>query len=516
LRLVLDADSPDIGNQTAQIDMMNRMKAPIANDCKTATSAEVKVFEQGRATGTFTATADGGWVFAAVPAASVPVAAKPEAEAKVATAPAQTPAAAPSPTPPAVTPTPASSPVVPPPSPVPVAAPQPPAPAPDPIQPLPRDTGYAAAFLHYVHDNPNLAQEDAYIRAWAAYRYPREYQQLSNQEFKVRPLLDNARHDLADTLAEMDPQRITLWSQTGIGQYDFAKSRFPVNALGPNIGMNRNWWNVDDKVPASFELAVSDIDVLTSLPMDAATAQSFIEKRTRWGSIDRTIWVVVTVKVDANGFHKNDQGWSGNLVAATSLENATFYADQKLTQPLYHVSEAEVAKLHEVRAAEKAAAAKAEADRQAEIARQQMLAQRTANIQRLSGATPSVKLANFISTGPVNFYQRLSNLRSARGAALILAKPIDVLMLVQTDSSGNDKVDTKWPSELQVTVGGDQPGFKSGEWYLVDGMLTVPDGDDVPPAQLIARTVYACQQPKCTEAMDAAAIVDRKLAAASH
>ena len=124
----------------------------------------------------------------------------------------------------------------------------------------------------------------------------------------------------------------------------------------------------------------------------------------------------------------------------------------------------------------------------------------------------TTRLANFLSTDPVNFYARLDSLRSARTASILAAKPVNVQMLVQMDSSGHDKVATEWPGQLQVTVPESLPALKSSGWYLIRGQLSVPDGDDLPVAQLIAEDLYACTQPKCAEAADPTTIVDRKIA----
>jgi hypothetical protein len=222
--------------------------------------------------------------------------------------------------------------------------------------------------------------------------------------------------------------------------------------------------------------------------------------------------VAVTVKLDSGGFVKGN--W-GQMVAAGTLEGATIYADSQTTQPLYHLSGTQLDAMRAAKAAEKAALARAEEDRRAEQQRQRLLAQREQYIRALTAAAPSVKLANSISDGQIDYYRRLDNVREARAVALVRGEPVPVAMLVQADGNGRDKVDTKWPGKLQVTVPNGQPSLKSSGWYLVQGTLTVPEGDSVPPAQLAAKKVQACEQPKCADAMDAAAIVDRKLATMS-
>ena len=79
LRMELAADSPDFGNPATQLDVMNRLKQPIAAACAAATVADLTVVAQGKPQGLYHATAAGGWVFAAA-APSAPVPATLDAE----------------------------------------------------------------------------------------------------------------------------------------------------------------------------------------------------------------------------------------------------------------------------------------------------------------------------------------------------------------------------------------------------------------------------------------------------
>lgn len=496
LRMVLDSDSPDVRNPASQVEIMNRLKTPITTDCKTATAAELTVFEQGKPTGTYKATADKDWVFATAPA-SAPVAA-PKAEPPLATTaapvPPPAPAAPPAPVAPQVT----------------AAAPQPaPASAPPAAPPLPRDVNYASAAIRLVKDNPSLAQDDGLLRCWAAYRFEKEYAQFRNQEFKLQPVLQKARADLAETVAQSDGQRVVAVLNASFENYNFDTQQFPIHLKMDNVSFSRQCYTQSEAVPNSLTIKVPDLDSITGLPMESKAAQAFADKRTRYGSIDRRIAIALTIKLES-GFAKG--GWF-SMVASGTLESATIYADADATQPLYWLTPEELDKMRAARAAEKAALAKAEEERKAEQRRQQMLAQREQNIRALSSASTSVKLANWVSEGQIDYYTKLNNLRAARAAALVGGKPVTVSMLIQADGSGRNKVDTKWPGKLEVTVAEGQPDLNSSGWYLVRGLLSVPEGDPLPPAQLTAQTVYACAQPKCADATDPTAIVDRKLAA---
>jgi hypothetical protein len=461
LRLVLDSDSPESGNVASQIDMLNRLKTPITTDCKQAASAVATVIDHGKAAGTFAAAATGGWVFAAAPA-----------DQKVEVTPPPTPAAPP-----------------------PAA--------------LPRDRNYYGALLRYLRDNPALVQDDGTLRLWAAYRYEREYAPIQNQEFKLQPLLQRAKADLAETIAQGDADRVTVVIDTQFGSYDFSRHVFPVTFNVTQLNLNRPCC-FQSGAPQILFVIVDDLDAVTGIPMDAAAAQAFTERRTHYGYTNRSIALALTVKLDHAGF-KGDGG--GDAAAIGSVDSATFFSDNALNEPIFHVGADDFAKWREAKAAEKAAAAAAAAEREAELRRQQMQAMRTQYIQQMTGAPASVKLANFIGDGQLNLFSRLDNLRAARASALVTGKPVGVSMLVQAGSGGRSAVAATWPGGLLVTVADGQPDLKSSDWYLVRGLLSVPDGDSMPPAQLMAQTVYACAQPKCAEAEDAAAIVDRKLAA---
>ena len=105
LRMVLDADSPDAGNPQALVDVMNRLKTPIETDCAKANSADLAVFAQNKAQGTYKATKAGGWNFKSTApqtaAARQPASLDaPNEQPANAAAPAATPSAAAPPPPP--------------------------------------------------------------------------------------------------------------------------------------------------------------------------------------------------------------------------------------------------------------------------------------------------------------------------------------------------------------------------------------------------------------------------------
>jgi hypothetical protein len=405
--------------------------------------------------------------------------------------------------------------------------------------------GYIGLLVKVLRDDPNLANSDAALRYWAQLKFPREYAPLQNQEFALQPLLAKAKADMQQTIADSDPDRIETHIPAQFQTYDFSAHRFPVALSfwlpGQQINLEAPCCPPQG-LPGEFRMTVSGLDALNGFPMDEDAAKNFEQRRTRYNSVDRNIWLVATVKVAPGPLTK---GSYNSTPVDVTFVGGTFYGDEKCTQQVYTLDETEVAREAAAKAAAKAAAeaaenarlaeaqrqqmaAQAEVQRQqlaaqaaaqreeqareAEAQHQQMAAQRDSYIQQLRSSSDSVKLANFILPGPVDTSAHLDSLRAARTAALISGHAVDVTMLVQTYSSGSEGVATKWPGHLTVTTLNGQ-SLKSSSWYIVRGSLTVPEGDDLPDANLAAAAIYACQKDQCADATDAAAIVDHKLAA---
>jgi hypothetical protein len=565
LRIVLEEGSQDAGNTDAQLAMMNRLKTPLQADCKTASSAELTVSGPGAAAGKFTATASGGWVFAvpsAVASAPPTPAAEPawpepesnrhEAPPRVAAAasPVQPPAAlaAPDAHAPGAS-TSASSaaliPAVPAPAPAAVAPAAPTTPAPTPEQPsrtvetaLPKERGYASALLAFVRQDPSRAESEDIQKAWAGYRFQRQLQSAWRDEFKLHELLQNAQADLAQAAAATDGKTVALTAIVEYGRYDFKAHRFPIRLGGDTVNMRCCEWQSVPSNPPPFRIKVRDLDLFEGIALDQSAAQAFEERRSHAG-FGRQVVLVISVRLGDPGFGKGNLGEWG---AEGDLESITVLGDDNNTKPVYQFAAAEVEAARAERRAAQEAAARAEQERReaAEKARaeaaaaeqmrlaaeaakreaaekqrqhEQALARRQQNIQDLDQAGTSAKLANWISSGPLSPGRRLMGLRDVRGVALLNSRLDSAVMLVRMASSGRDKVDTSWPGHLQVSVPRDQPELSSSSWYLVEGTVTVPEGDGLPPALLAARSVYACTQPQCAEAADASAVVDRKIAA---
>jgi hypothetical protein len=521
LKIILQPGSPDAGRPDAQVTVMNLLRTPIERDCKAARTVEIEVSGPGAAPGLFQASAESNWKFAAV---SPPAGEKPAPAATAENRPVDAPSQVPAPAPVAAAPAPQTTRSA---DHVLQPASQPPAvpgqPAAIPPFPPPGEVGWASLMLAHIRSNPALAGDGTVLRLWAAYKHPDLYRQNFNQEFGIHALMEQARGELKDELAGTGGKFVTVIMTTQIGQYDFSSGSFPVE-------LHDGAANIPCNLPArdcyqnGFVLKFADLSLASSLPMSADNAQAFTARRTnRWSVVDRNLIAVITVRLDDDSFKDRTGAW---LNASGTLERVVLYADDQARTPIYQVTPDDLQKLRALAAAkreaeqkaaeeQREAAAKAEQQREADMRRQQMLAQRRFDIQMLTAASDSIKLANWISAGQVNPGLRLDDLMHARAAALLNGGPVDVAMLVQAGAGGRDQIDTKWPGHLRVSVPAPAALSSSG-WYLVAGTLTVPPGDDLPTAQLSAARVYACSKPKCTDAMDPTAIVDRKIAAAKQ
>jgi hypothetical protein len=520
LHLVMEAGSPDAGNTDAQVAIMNRLGVAFESECKAAVAAELTVSGPGGAVGIYAATASSGWHFDLVgspsrnqaapdraqrQAQSAPAAPPPGPNAASSTTPSSSPTGLPRDTqaPPARTAAAASAPAS-----VQATAPQQAAvPAANDVPTLPRERDYASVLLAYVQGAAGLVDDDTIQMIWAGYRYPQQLRQVWNQDFKLRALLDDAKNDLVRTMGTNDAKFVTLVVTTGFDNYDFKANRYPLVLRFNMLTVRSNLWAAR-VAPPPFNVDISDLDMLTGVPMDQETARNFEEKRTRFGQVDRQVVVALRVRL-THPFTKDN--W-GTLKAEGTLDSAIIFADQDGKQPIYQLTSAELGTLRAARDAERQAearrkeeAAKVEAERLVQQQRQQWIAQ-------LAGMPPESRLANWISDGQLNFSARLDDLYTARMAALVEGKPVPVAMLVQTDGSGHQQVATTWPGHLEVTDAADQPTFARSGWYLVRGTLNVPEAEGLPAAKLAASKVYACSQPECADAMDAATIVKRKTA----
>lgn len=499
--LVMRATYDGVVNQAALGQLFPKIGVLLSRECPQATQITwTSATVAGQFVAQGTSDKEHGWAMATAGTSAA--------------APAPVPAAVPTSAPASIAPALAAAASAPAAASVAAAAPAAVPPAPAPQVSIPPELGYQSMLLRLVHDTPGLLNEDDVLRYWANYRFRREYQAVANQDFKVRPVLAKAKDDLQQTQAQTDTAYVALPFEVQFGNYDFSKHLFPlsISANALQYGQVQSMFSFStNKLPQTLSVKIDGLSAITGIPMSESDAQAFLQQRTRYGSIDRSIEVIAEVKL-ASGF----QAANVNFYQASGVLDRVLFVTQGNSQhPSQIVAQLTPDTLASMRAAQAQAKAAAEKAREEQLAaqrRQQLLAQRAGYIQGLGGLPTSARLANFMAPGMIDYSLRLNDLRDARGRALLQDKPVTVNMLVQSDGSGRDKIPVRWPGKLRVSVPASQEPLSSGTWYLLHGVLSVPQ-DDTLSTQLVAETVYTCKQAECADAADPIAIVDHKLAA---
>ncbi len=396
-------------------------------------------------------------------------------------------------------------------------APQPavapaPAPAPADVYTQPDINPYNAVLVAKVAENPALLDDNGVQRYWARLRMPGEFNPVETQEFKVGAVLAKARSDLQEQAAHAVPGKVTLLVNAQIGAYDFQRAAFPISAVGNLLSYGRPVWTAVpmNALGGSVQFTIPELPALAKLPMDQKEAEAYIARHTaRWGGIDRAVAIAIAVSYTP----KSETLEYGISKFTAHIDTAWVLDGNK---PIYSFNAGQIADLqHELE--ERQAAERRQKDEQQRAARLAVLMQqRDQNVSFLSRLPADVRLANFLSGVPeVEPGVRLDNLAVARGRALTSQRPVPVRMLVQAGSGGSEHVDTRWPGHLRLTVAqqGASP-LERGSWYLVEGTLTL-DGpaEELKPAELTAKTIFACKQDMCADAQDPGAVMDHKLAA---
>lgn len=400
---------------------------------------------------------------------------------------------------------------------------------------LPLVLNYASAAIALLHQTPTLAKDDSVARWWALNRFAQAYQQLQNQEFRLQPLLAQARADLAATIAATPPRTLQLVLGAALGDYDFGISAFPLQVGGSRITLQMTPCCVQSAtLPGSFQVDVAGLDAIDTVPLPPDIAQAFAERHTRYGNVDRRIELLLTIGLDPPGIVRPPYG---PATATGTLDGLEVLSRQgRAFELVYRFAGAKLAALHAAKVAkaeavarqqreaqetaqaamrqQQAAAQSAFRQRQLADRRAQLQAQRQQLVAQLSQQSGSVRLRNFISGGLYAGDAPLDSLREARMRALLSRGETTVAMLVQAGRESGGLTTARWPGLLSIEVAGPKR-LAGGEWYLVSGQLRVPPGDDLPAAELQANAVFHCARAQCADAAEPDAVVDHMLATAS-
>ncbi|GBR07032.1 hypothetical protein GCM10007207_27540 [Asaia siamensis] len=241
------------------------------------------------------------------------------------------------------------------------------------------------------------------------------------------------------------------------------------------------------------------------VPMQQSDAQTFLRARTQWGMENRSVYVALTLKADATTLAAARQRLQGELKA--SLQGIQVFADRARTQRLALIGEDEINKLV---VEQRRVAAEKQADEQAAA----LEAQKTRMMQAAGSLSKPAMMANWLNDSPdLQWGRTLDTIRAARLSSVVTGAPVTATLLVQVEGSGKDKVPTRWPGHLRVSVGKDGTAFSSGQWYLISGQLSVSpsNGTALSDALLDATKFYACHDAQCAETTDPVALSARKL-----
>ncbi|WP_146220643.1 DUF4852 domain-containing protein [Gluconacetobacter entanii] len=500
LKMVLSSESGDMGNPTAQVALLDRMRREFEQTCPTAERADASVSEEGRITGQYHAERSGGWVFAAAP----PPAATPPASLDAPTPPnpftGPPPADAPAPQPAADAAT------------APQATPPATSPAPDQAQPavasaqpapVPKvgDQGYWGYMLFAGKNDPTFLANPEAQKCWAQGHMASEWFRSRNDDFRLHEVLEKAGQDMQAHSGNVAPGVIYAELETEFGHYDFQENMFPVHINGNLLRLGRPC--AADGIPLAVALHAQDMESITGFAMPPEEARNFERRRESFGWMNRRVWIVLEFDVDPRGVSGNE----AEPTYSATVHGYSVYGDQRLETLLYQAGPEQIAAQHAQ--AQRIAAARRE---------KQLVARRDSEIRELGTTPVPVRLANWINDDrPVELFHSLDNIRATRFASMQGdGKPVPVSLLVQTNGSGHKDVATAWPGHLSLTMADDKADFGDAGWYLVSCMLTTPTQGDFPDAQLSVTRSYACKQPQCADATDPTEIENRKIANATQ
>lgn len=176
-----------------------------------------------------------------------------------------------------------------------------------------------------------------------AYFMPNLYQNEHGNEFAILAATGKAIKK-AEMAVKSWPASgpYVIRTQISFGKYNFTHHDFPLNAWGAtsyysvnNVqGFNTNPW-------PSFSYAVflDNPHIAMTLPMPENRASVFIQNRTSYGNVNRSVFAVLTIKL--KGFRKNSAGQIktihgfGNVEITAHIEKVKIYESQDEKHLLY-------------------------------------------------------------------------------------------------------------------------------------------------------------------------------------
>jgi len=380
---------------------------------------------------------------------------------------------------------------------------------------------YLLAHARAYH-RPELRGSPDLNRAFAYTQDCVGYNKVSRNELDLQDFV--AKHKAeSDRLASQVPQRALLTYEVRLAEYDQARQGFPLDGGGAGaftIGLrhkqtqqcayyggipqpDRNTW------PYQFNVEFEKDAAPSFLPMALEDARAFLKRNNGYRTVD------VHSLVDIVKYEVNDHGW--HKVETFTIRPAwvEFHENNRASALLGSVSSKE---LEAIRAANEAVRRELEAKRQEEERikmakrmeemRQVRMEQRQEQLGRLVQSATPAQRAGYLNLD--EFY----DLETAADATLWSVRnglAQKVTLLVQADSSGNKDVPAAWPGRLILDAeGGEVEDFKSGHWYLVEGMLSAetPKANQILGRISVTKAVH-CEKEACGEYADEELVKNR-------
>ena len=371
-----------------------------------------------------------------------------------------------------------------------------------PAQPVamqPVAEGYMGLLAYLAHQNPTLLDNPAVQACWARHFMGREFNAAYGNEFRMHDVEQQAKTDLAHVSQQMEAGNLLANLILRLGEYDFAQSSFPIVLSGNVLTVSSQCDMSAAQLPDRVSFNLGDNNQTFRVAMTSAQAEQFLKQRTRYGYIDRAVPVSMT-------FHVAPELLTGLTTTSSTplpaeLSDIKIYAAPDKATLLADIGPEALAAMRKAQEAEKAARiAREAAQKRAESLR--MLA------EHVQSANRSEKLAMWVGQGTGDFgLPELDTMRNVRMRIAINKQPAQTILLVQADGSGRKQVPTKWPGQLNLTVPEDQPALSSGTWYVVRGLVNIPNAGNFPPAEMSVQFIHACTQDECHDAEDPQALL---------
>lgn len=468
LKMILAADSPIRDNPTAWLDLANRLDTPIAAQCQKAEIAYLSVFEGDKALGSYQSSAAEAWRFSAAerPVDSGPARVQATIQSLEAFAVKDAP-------------------------------------------PLSSHVNYESLMVALVGRHQLMQSDsDDVMQCWAAYRWGgnvwlNAIKPVGPEETMKKALRDLLREAMSERAGadQSKPTKVTLLLKSELGPYDKEKGEFPVGYGHINAALTPKCDIPMKTLPAVLRVFAPDMGLVSGLPMDPKKAQSWREASQKGREGISVAYVIVLDPPSSPSFFNEEREEEGQIDGA--LESAVIYGGGEAMIPLYVMNRQEVEQRRQLESAAYAKRAE-ERDRK----------ERQMQIQKLSAAPFSVRLANWFFDAGVNETLDLDTARSLYRSIIMEGEPVPAALLIKAGADGRENVAALWPAGLvKMTLGAGVENVSSLEkerWYLARGEASAVRGSQSPALSLEIAEIYACAQEECRELDDAEMIVDKK------